>query len=147
MRRESPPLISRTNCTFGPPSIVLRSFGMAFSWIWVMVPDGSANNISSGISVFFIQNWACFGAGKTNSIPAALAIWSLFISPTCCSLGSSATSTAKFALVDCVEISSRSAWQAACAPEANDNATAKISAVLPNPKPRLAPPFCPVFRW
>jgi hypothetical protein len=58
----SPPLISSTASTPGPPSIGVSSSGIAFSWMRVTVPVGSMKIMSSGISVLRIQNEARCGA-------------------------------------------------------------------------------------
>ena len=139
MRPANPPLISKTNLTPAPPSIPVRSCGTAFSWMRVIRPVSSANSISNGISVFFIQNCTSLGASKTNNIPAALGKCARFIRPNCCSAAVSAISTAKLRGADFVSISMRSGAQAAWA------GAEKISAAQQNPKTAPAPPFFRAF--
>ena len=79
-------------------------FGSAFWTIPAMRQSALMKIMSSGISVFFIQNTWRRGASKMNSIPASGSRCSRNMRPRSCSSGVIASSTLKGTLLSPVSI-------------------------------------------
>src|SRR6185437_717781 len=90
-----PPLISSTACTGSADLMDLSDRGLALAAMVETVPSARMNRMSSGMSVFFIQNDIACGGWKANSMPSLGGICWRYIRPVSCSDHSIASWTLK----------------------------------------------------